>query len=377
MRIDLKEIICGLPAGRARDFARAVHGSSWSVSDVARILQIEKEEARKLVNRLKRDGYAAKAPKTHKHGGDLTLTLKGSALAGATAARPLKRTSAETILSQFMERVARVNADPYYLYRVRAVCIFGSYLQASERLGDIDLAIELTHREDDAQRYEKASDRRRHRAHLEGVAFRSTFAEVMYPEMEVWKFLKFGSRAISLHSVSTVLQNGFPYKVLYLSDDKDYAPAIEDPDSARPLTYRRHRRLEFIAIRETKLASVTFEAGETVYLQLKEPWTPSTEQHENGDWRADDHFEGIPGTFNAAELLNLAEAAFIRVSELIYHCRLKDAHEAAKRPCPSCTQSTLFTILIGETPAVMCKNCQHKEWFDYKPIKKRALRRGT
>ena len=44
----------------------------------------------------------------------------------ASAAKPVTRATAERTLAQFLERVAEVNRNPYYLARVARVVLFGS-----------------------------------------------------------------------------------------------------------------------------------------------------------------------------------------------------------------------------------------------------------
>jgi hypothetical protein len=56
----------------------------------------------------------------------------------------LKRTTAERALAALMERVARVNIDPYFLGRVTRVALLGSMLHPdTDGPGDIDLAVEI------------------------------------------------------------------------------------------------------------------------------------------------------------------------------------------------------------------------------------------
>ena len=49
--------------------------------------------------------------------------------------------TAEKALAQFLERVTRVNEDPYFLAKATRVVLFGSMLKPEvERLSDVDLA---------------------------------------------------------------------------------------------------------------------------------------------------------------------------------------------------------------------------------------------
>ena len=89
-------------------------------------------------------GYVEAA--STKDGRSYKRSLAGSTLAQASAAQPLQRGTAQRKLAAFLARVRRVNEDDYYLYRVKKVLVFGSYLSAAARINDIDVAIELVHR---------------------------------------------------------------------------------------------------------------------------------------------------------------------------------------------------------------------------------------
>ena len=46
-------------------------------------------------------------------------------------------------MTKFLGRVERVNATPEYLFRVDTVTLFGSTLSNAERLGDVNIAVDL------------------------------------------------------------------------------------------------------------------------------------------------------------------------------------------------------------------------------------------
>src|SRR6202040_1074203 len=74
------------------------------------------------------------------------LTSSGIQLRAANATKPLHRVTADRLLSDLLERIELVNADDHYLARVTKAVVFGSYLSTSSRLGDIDVAVQLTRR---------------------------------------------------------------------------------------------------------------------------------------------------------------------------------------------------------------------------------------
>src|SRR3989442_8988969 len=89
-----------------------------------------------------------------------TRTLAGSTFAQASAARPLQRATADRKLAEFLDRARQVNGDDHYLYRVKKVLVFGSYLTQADRIGDIDVAVELAPRWQDVEKSRAMHDAR-------------------------------------------------------------------------------------------------------------------------------------------------------------------------------------------------------------------------
>jgi len=90
----------------------------------------------------------------------------------------INRAKAEKLLADFLQCVEEVNAHPDLLHWVTEVRVFGSYLNDSDKLGEIDLAI------------------KRERRPASG-----SFSDA-YPGRLVALLLKGGSRYISLHGVA-------------------------------------------------------------------------------------------------------------------------------------------------------------------------------
>lgn len=88
---------------------------------------ISSEKDRRLATELEAQGYTEQAPERNQKQ-YWCNTIKANAPANASAARPVKRATADKALAQFMERVKQVNHDPCFLYRVVKVVLFGSYL---------------------------------------------------------------------------------------------------------------------------------------------------------------------------------------------------------------------------------------------------------
>jgi len=127
------------------------------------------------------------------------VTQAGRTLAAASASRPVTRTTAARALAQLLERVAKVNGDPYFLARVNRVVLFGSLLRPEvERLSDVDVAVELIEKETDWDRAREKNDERVQELLAQGRRFRGFLDVAACWHMETFWFLKGGSRVIAL-----------------------------------------------------------------------------------------------------------------------------------------------------------------------------------
>jgi predicted nucleotidyltransferase len=143
------------------------------------------------------------------------LTFRGEAFASASAAKPVFRKTADTLLQQFLERLDSVHSNPDYAYGVESAVLFGSMLSEVERLGDVDIAIELLPRVAEEAEFRKWFDRRRDAAREQGSHFRSTFDWIFWPREEIFQMLRSRSRTLSLHGIHDLAEmEGVRYRVL-------------------------------------------------------------------------------------------------------------------------------------------------------------------
>jgi predicted nucleotidyltransferase len=119
-----------------------------------------------------------------------------------------------------MDRVRQVNSDSSYLVKVQKVLVFGSYLTDAIRINDIDVAVELTwkenhpmvlNEEDKAQLALNLSIM----AEDKGKKFSSFLDRLEWPEHEVRLFLKSRSRTLSIHSIHDEILNRVKYRVFF------------------------------------------------------------------------------------------------------------------------------------------------------------------
>ena len=163
MRIEAKSTLGGYPVLQVRKLLRA---RALEASGLAKI----------------RPGKGPKA---------WTTTQLAQSFASASAAKPITRKTAETALSRLLERIDRVNHDNYFLAKVMRVIVFGSYLHADvDRLGDVDVAVELTPKESDRQCLRELNYRRVAVSEKKGRRFSGMLDREMWWRLETFHFLK-------------------------------------------------------------------------------------------------------------------------------------------------------------------------------------------
>lgn len=195
MRINSKDKIANIPILDVRKLLK--HGS-FTRETVQRTLKVNANQAEDLINELVSRGLIEEE-NLHGETG-WTNTMNGRRLSQASAAKPVKRTTAKRAIEQFMERVAEANTNPYYLYKVEKVILFGSYLSDSPTVNDVDLALEIVRKTEDPDQFMALVDQRSKEAQQNGRRFGSYIDQLYWPFTEVFLFLKSRSRTLSLHS---------------------------------------------------------------------------------------------------------------------------------------------------------------------------------
>ena len=214
MHITADQNIAGYPAKRVRDFLRT-RQSGAIFSEVALAeLALKPKAALDLLKQLVVIGLIKEYGRRD---GDLyfELTCHGQNFANASASKPIHRRTAERVLAEFMQRMERVNATSEYLYRVDTAILFGSMLSDVERLGDVDVAVNLEPKVSEETAFEEWQMARRRIAEIGGRSFSSYVEWLYWPREEVCKQLKARSHSLSLYELSNVkhLPNLF-YRVL-------------------------------------------------------------------------------------------------------------------------------------------------------------------
>lgn len=213
MQIDPNDTLAGVPILEMREALR--HARSFIDPQLLRErLGVSAKCAKRIFADLVALGYIEHDLDS---GDRWRLSLQGRALANASAAKPIKRTSADRIIAEFIGRVHEVNASEYYAEKVTKVVLFGSYLSDKPTMSDIDVAIAKARKIADFAAYEALRQQRVAAEKERGRTFPNYTAEGSWLAYEVDRFLKSRSRALSLHSYEwdrELIEAG-PHRVLY------------------------------------------------------------------------------------------------------------------------------------------------------------------
>jgi predicted nucleotidyltransferase len=168
MRIDPKGTIRGYPTLLVRRTLRSLRGDvAWGEKALEKAGKLKPGAGRTLAKALEAEGLIEASPPD-----GWIVTQAGDTLSVATAAQPVSRQTSERALAQFLERVARVNDDPYFLARVTRVALYGSMLEPEvKRLSDVDLAVQLVAKETNPDRLHEANVERLEQLALLGKDF--------------------------------------------------------------------------------------------------------------------------------------------------------------------------------------------------------------
>lgn len=222
MRISSKQTIGEVPMTKIRDLLACSGGGfrqDW-IEDQGYSL----EQTTEIVEGLLNGGFIIRneIKETANDGGIpwFDVTDLGESLIRASAAKPIRRKTAELALRRFMERVDEVNHNPQFLVRVSEVAVYGSYVRGEQLLGDLDLACRFE------PKIEGADERRMAFVQHWIDAGRPRVPlgfEVRWPYKEVEQFLKNRHRTISLHEMQDFIdmqkKPDFSYQVLLGNPD--------------------------------------------------------------------------------------------------------------------------------------------------------------
>lgn len=218
MRILPGQTIAGLDIVQVRDALRRVKDRPFARDSLAQLLGLADDVGTRLHEALVDQGYVERDPMAASDDDWWRLTVKGNALTNASAAKPVKRSTADRALQGLLERAREVNDDDGLVYQVDEIVVFGSYLDPeAEVVADVDIAIGLSPRYQ-GDELEKRSKERINQAIQSGRRFSNFVEEVGWPQIEVLRHLKSGSRVLSLTTTADQILDVAEYRTVFLRD---------------------------------------------------------------------------------------------------------------------------------------------------------------
>jgi len=243
MRIEPKGTIGQYPTLLVRTALRHLRDRlQWGLTELESAAGLTPGSGRALVKVLRSEGLIEPAGR-----GAWTIAQPGLTLSSATAARRVTRATAEKALQQFLGRVEQVNTDPYFLAKVTRAVLFGSMLKPeTDRLSDVDLAVELASKEADRNRARVKNYERVEKLARQGQRFRNFLEQEGCWYWEVFGFLKGRSRVISLadYVAEKTFVLAVPHRFL-IGQPEHVAPQLAPSRPSRPARSRRPRDCPF------------------------------------------------------------------------------------------------------------------------------------
>jgi len=140
MKINREEKIAGIAILKIRDLFKK--RKKLNIELISHDFQISAEKAQNVTKSLEKEGYITKGENDY-----YKVTSLGNRISLAKAIPAINRKKANELFEAFLKRVFEVNENPYYLYKVKEVKIFGSYITDIPTVNDIDIAVELAPKE--------------------------------------------------------------------------------------------------------------------------------------------------------------------------------------------------------------------------------------
>jgi hypothetical protein len=227
MLIDSNACIAGIPVIRIRHlFRQAGLRGILNIEFVRETLGLTDAKAKRLCAALAKTGFLE--PQSCSKA-IWNLTKDGIRLRGATATKPLHRKTADRLISDLLIRISMLNKSSHFLARVQQAIVFGSYLGNGDRIGDVDIAIELVRRESDFDKHCAANSKRVREETERGRSFQNMVDEIYWWHREAMLFLRNRKRGLSLHeyqSERSVVESGL-HKVIFCETERTPAARLE------------------------------------------------------------------------------------------------------------------------------------------------------
>jgi predicted nucleotidyltransferase len=233
MNISNIKTICGYPSKLIRELMRSFPGLfNISVPAVAAFLHSNNvlegeaeptvfiEKAKDLIADLEQNGYI-----TLIHPGEWERSPKGGQLCMATALKPIARAAAQKVVGKVIKNAELINTSSSYLYRVKRIVVFGSFLSDKQFLGDIDIAVDIEQKVAGRHIFDTLCDADAYRAKMDGKA-PDDWRLSAWSRNKVMKTLSETSRHISITAdIDRGVWENSAHKVIF----EDNTPPANDP----------------------------------------------------------------------------------------------------------------------------------------------------
>lgn len=230
MNLDRTTTIATLPVKTVRDALRELRrygDDSFSVTALARQLNVSLAQSQWLCENLRADGVLVRKPRPHDGKTERLyygLGDNGTRFLNATMLKRIDRAKVDHLLADLLARARTINADPELCYFVNELRLFGSAMDGKTEsfdFGDVDVAYIMQRRQTPAG-YKKWTDwsLARARAHNRN---RSMMEEYSFAENEVLRKLRNRSPYISLHPIDDVIGIGADSIRLFIAPEGEIA----------------------------------------------------------------------------------------------------------------------------------------------------------
>ena len=218
MHIEPGSHIGGVPIMSVRDFLKNMNENSiWSLKQASRFLELDSSSARTLLDELEKQGLVYRDDQSSEE--RWRITSEGIRLGEASARKKVKRQTADRIYAEFLDRIKSVNDDPYYLYKVTRVVVFGSYMSDAPSVSDIDIAVEVMQKEKDQATHFQLCLARVSELRASGHTSRSSFDYLYMPYNEVIRRLKSRKATLSIQTYAEAVLQVPGHRIVF--DDRE------------------------------------------------------------------------------------------------------------------------------------------------------------
>ena len=173
------------------------------------------DRARRVVDGLIASGLIERDARSSRE--EYALTDAGRSLCAASKTKRIDRARAEEAVAKLLKVAAEVNAEPIFLHDIEWIAVFGSYLDDTPDLGDIDVSVKLKARWKPGRGADTDRDRRVRRFDSKYPPPESFYEKCWWgtwAETYLMRLLRV-DRAINLVEPTTLDSIGCPHRMIF------------------------------------------------------------------------------------------------------------------------------------------------------------------